>query len=440
MQARAVLACLLGIFGAVVTASAGGLGCGGGKSPEQRDAEPPDGSAADAGGDAVVDAGPSCTPRRGTRLVARQVASDPELSLFVASPPGDPTLFAVQHFGTVRRVEAGKLATPPFLDLSEASGGPVRAGSERGLLGLAFHPRFAENRKLYVFYSTGEGRDQRRVLAELTARAELNQPVDPATLRILIDVTSLFGSHYGGMLQFGADGYLYVGLGDGGGTGDPYGHGQNLRSLLGKLLRLDVDRPAGGKPYGIPPGNPFADGVNGLPEIYAYGLRNPWRWSLDRKTGDFYVGDVGQDLYEEISVVAKAQLAGANFGWSQYEGSSCYRAPCTPAGKVMPVIERNHIFPASGGDGYCAIIGGSVYRGSCFPDLVGRYFYSDYCAGNANRAPSALWSFVWDGSSATSQEVHPMLFPRNPNSITTDAFGELYVTADGEIYRLEATE
>lgn len=421
-----------------------GAACGNGKSPEQRDAGEvgPDGGG--GGADASVDAGlevnPSCTPKRGTKLVARQIATDPELSLFVTSPPSDPTLYAVQHFGTIRRVENGRLATPPFLDLSEASGGPVRAGSERGLLGLAFHPRFAQNRKFYVFYSTGDGRDQRRVLAELTAGADLTQPVDPSTLRILVETTSLFGSHYGGMLQFGRDGYLYVGFGDGGGTGDPYGHGQNLRSLLGKLLRLDVDRPANGKLYGIPPGNPFADGVGGLPEIYAYGLRNPWRWSLDRATGDFYVGDVGQDLIEEISAVKAAQLAGANFGWSQYEGKSCYRAPCTPEGKVMPVLERNHVLPAQGGDGYCAIIGGSVYRGSCFPDLQGRYFYSDYCAGNAMRAPSALWSFVWDGAAATQEQVHPMLFPRNPNSITTDAYGELYVTADGEIYRLEATE
>lgn len=414
-------------------------GCGG-KSSDSTPEQPAADAATEVDAGAADAAGPTCVPQRGTRLVATQVASDVELSLFVASPPGDPTLYAVQHFGTIKRVENGKLVSPPFLDLSEASGGPVRAGSERGLLGLAFHPRFAQNRKLYVFYSTGEGRDQHRVLAELTAGADLSKPVDRSTLRVLIDVTSLFSSHYGGMLQFGSDGYLYVGFGDGGGTGDPYFHAQNLRSLLGKLLRLDVDRPSGGKPYGIPPSNPFADGVNGLPEIYAYGLRNPWRWSLDRKTGDFYVGDVGQDLYEEISVVAKDKLAGANFGWSQYEGSSCYRGPCTPEGKVMPVLEKNHIFPASGGDGYCAIIGGAVYRGSCFPDLVGRYFYSDYCAGNANRAPSALWSFVWDGTAATSPQVHPMLFPRNPNSIVQDAFGELYVTADGEIYRLEARE
>jgi glucose/arabinose dehydrogenase len=414
--------------------------CGGGKAQDKSDAGElePDGGGADAGADA--DAGPvvnpTCTPKRGTKLVARQIASDVELSLFVASPPGDQTLYAVQLFGTIRRVEDGRLAMPPFLDLSEASGGPVRAGSERGLLGLAFHPRFAQNRKLYVFYSTGEGRDQRRVLAELTAGADLSQPVDRSTLRVLIETTSLFGSHYGGMLQFGRDGYLYVGFGDGGGTGDPYGNAQNLRSMLGKLLRIDVDRPAGGKLYGIPVGNPFADGVNGAPEIYAYGLRNPWRWSLDRATGDFYVGDVGQDLVEEISVVKAAQLPGANFGWSQYEGKSCYRPPCTPEGKVMPVLERNHVLPAQG----CAIIGGSVYRGTCFPDLVGRYFYSDYCAGNATRAPSALWSFVWDGAAATQEQVHPMLFPRNPNSITTDAYGELYVAADGEIYRLEATE
>ncbi|MEZ4364283.1 MAG: PQQ-dependent sugar dehydrogenase [Kofleriaceae bacterium] len=410
-------------------------GSGGKNKGGDDDARP-----ADAAADAAPDAGPSCTPRRGTRLTATQVATDVELSLLVASPPGDPTLYAVQHFGTIRRVEAGRLASPAFLDLSEASGGPVRAGSERGLLGLAFHPRFAENHKFYVFYSTGDGRDQHRVLAEFTAGADLRAPVDPGTQRILIDVTSLFGSHYGGMLQFGADGYLYVGFGDGGGTGDPYFHAQNLQSLLGKLLRLDVDHPSGAKPYGIPADNPFADGVGGLPEIYAYGLRNPWRWSLDRATGDFYVGDVGQDLLEEISVVSAAQLRGANFGWSQYEGSSCYREPCDPAGKVMPVLERNHVLPSAGGDGYCAIIGGSVYRGSCFPDLVGRYFYSDYCAGNAGKAPSALWSFVWDGASATSPQVHPMLFPRNPNSITMDAFGELYVTADGEIYHLEATE
>jgi glucose/arabinose dehydrogenase len=418
------------------------LGCAscGSKGRGSDDSDARSDDAADGVPDAAPDAGPSCTPRRGTRLTATQVATDTDLSLLVASPPGDPTLYAVQHFGTIKRVVDGRLAMPAFLDISEASGGPVRAGSERGLLGLAFHPRFAVNRKFYVFYSTGDGRDQHRVLAEFTADADVTKPVNPATQRILLDVTSLFGSHYGGMLQFGRDGLLYVGFGDGGGTGDPYAHGQNLRSLLGKLLRLDVDGSTDGKPYGIPSGNPFADGVGGLPEIYAYGFRNPWRWSLDRATGDFYVGDVGQDLVEEISVAAAARLPGGNFGWSQYEGSSCYRAPCDPVGKIMPVIERNHVLPSAGGDGFCAIIGGTVYRGSCFPDLVGRYFYSDYCAGNAFRAPSALWSFVWDGTAATSQQVHPMLFPRNPNSITADAFGELYVTADGEIYRLEATE
>jgi glucose/arabinose dehydrogenase len=409
------------------------VACGSHAKPQN--ADPKDAAVAV---DAAPDAGPSCAPRRGARLTATLVASDPDLSLLVAAPPGDPTLFAVQHFGTIKRVERGKLATPAFLDISEASGGPVRAGSERGLLGLAFHPRFAQNRKFYVFYSNGDGHDQHRIVAEFTAHEDVTLPVDPATQRILFDLVGLFGSHYGGMMQFGADGYLYIGFGDGGGTGDPYGNGQNLRTLLGKLVRVDVDHPTNSKLYGIPPGNPFADGVAGMPEIYAYGLRNPWRWSLDRATGAFYVGDVGQDAVEEISVVSAAQLAGANFGWGQYEGSTCYRAPCTAAGKVMPVVERNHILPAQGGDGYCAIIGGSVYRGSCFPDLVGRYFYSDYCAGNATKAPSALWSFVWDGTAVTLPQVHPMLFPRNPNSITQDAFGELYVTTNGQIYHLEA--
>jgi glucose/arabinose dehydrogenase len=239
------------------------------------------------------------------------------------------------------------------------------------------------------------------------------------------------------MLEFGSDGYLYFSDGDGGPQGDPMRNGQNTNTLLGKIMRIDVDTMEGGRPYGIPDDNPYADGVDGAPEVFMYGLRNPWRWSFDSETGDMYIGDVGWSWVEEIHVVPAANLNNADLGWFDCEGTfdqdgdNC-NAPT--ANRLLPVV--SHIREGAPGDtgnsNFNAIIGGQVYRGTCFPDLVGRYFYSDNGAGG-------LWSFVWSGSPVANPTEHPGDFPNGPTSIHADATGELYLTTETSgIYRIVA--
>jgi glucose/arabinose dehydrogenase len=387
------------------------------------------------GPDALV---ADCEVRHGTGMTGVKIATSTDLPVLVTSPPGQLRRFVVERGGAIRILETDHLQDPPFLDLRPASGGPVALGSsELGLLGLAFHPRYADNGKLYVFYTAPAGTKYTDDLVEYTVAAGDPDHADPTSARVLLSLPDFADNHNAGMLEFGADGYLYVATGDGGSGGDPAQNGQNKHALLAKILRLDVDHPASGKPYGIPADNPFADGVAGAPEVYVYGLRNPWRWSFDRATGDLYIGDVGQDFVEEIDVLSPAQARGANLGWGMYEGSDCFLAPCDPAGKVMPVLERTHLTPANGGPGYCAIIGGQVYRGSCYPDEVGRYFYSDYCAGLANHPPHDIMSFVWAGGAVTAERENAGGYGKNPNSIHADGAGELWLTSENAIYRLE---
>jgi glucose/arabinose dehydrogenase len=313
----------------------------------------------------------------------------------------------------------GAVQQNPYLDLSDR----IDSGGEQGLLGLAFHPDFAGNGRLYVNYTNTDGDT---VISEFTEVRSGRDPgdnvVDSNSERILLTIQQPFANHNGGMIAFGPDGYLYIGMGDGGSGGDPMGNGQARLSLLGKMLRIDVDS---GDPYGIPPDNPFVDS-DALPEIWSMGLRNPWRWSFDRATGGMFIGDVGQAEVEEIDA-EPAGLGGRNYGWNVMEGDQCYRTdPCDQTGLTLPVVANHRE------RGERAITGGYVYRGSEFPELQGLYIYSDWSTGE-------LWAF--DAAAALAGgAVEPRLVGEtgmNPTSFGEDVNGELYVVGGrGTVARL----
>jgi len=317
---------------------------------------------------------------------------------------GDDALYVTEQAGRVLAVRDGEVDPEPVLDLSDQ----VTAGGEQGLLGLAFS---TDGDRLYVHYSNVDG-DTRVDEYEMGGRA-----ADASSRRALLAVDQPQANHNGGQLSFGPDGLLYLGLGDGGGGGDtgpghaPGGNGQSLDTLLGKILRIDP-RPAGGDAYTVPADNPFADG-GGRPEIYAYGLRNPWRFSFDRETGDLWIGDVGQNAWEEIDHVPAGEGAGANFGWPRLEGSQPFDGEA-PAGAIGPVFEYPN--PDQG----CSVTGGYVYRGSAIPELVGAYVFADYCTAELR----AL--VVADGELATEASL-------GVTSATVASFGE---DDDGELYVL----
>ncbi|HEY2392124.1 MAG TPA: PQQ-dependent sugar dehydrogenase, partial [Candidatus Angelobacter sp.] len=262
---------------------------------------------------------------------------------------GSGRLFVVEQGGTIRIIQNGALLPQPFLDISSK----VMVQDEMGLLGVTFHPNFATNRKFYVNYTRNNLGQFQSVIAEYQASAANANFSDPATERILltVDQVSNFTNHKAGQLAFGADGFLYFGLGDGGSGGDPFGHGQNTQILLGKLMRIDVNSTSPGKQYAIPADNPFVSS-GGLPEIYAYGFRNPWRFSFDSGTGRLFMADVGQDMFEEIDIVQK----GGNYGWNTMEGMHCFNPPsgCNMTGLSLPIIEISH--PEAE-----AVIGGFIY-------------------------------------------------------------------------------
>jgi glucose/arabinose dehydrogenase len=278
---------------------------------------------------------------------------------------GSGRLFIVEKAGTIRVFDGGSVLPEPFLDIHDR----VNAGaSEQGLLGLAFHPNYTENGYFFVNYTDGTGGT---VISRFSVTDDPNR-ADPASEEVVLTQAQPARNHNGGNLVFGPDGYLYIGLGDGGASGDRFGNGQNLGTLLGAMLRIDVNE----LPYSIPPDNPFVDDPNALDEIWAYGLRNPWRYSFDRATGDLYIADVGQNVYEEVDFQPADSAGGENYGWPIMEGLHCYPegANCDPAGLVQPVAEYDHT------EG-CSVTGGYVYRGERFPAMQGVYFFGDYCSG-----------------------------------------------------------
>jgi hypothetical protein len=350
-----------------------------------------------------------------TGLVASPVVSGLSNPLWLTAPPGDPRLFVVEQRGTVRIVKDGTLLPEPFLDLRSA----VAAGGERGLLGLAFHPDYADNGRFYVDYTDPQG--DTRVVAY---RVSASNPdlADASSGDTILSVEQPFSNHNGGLVTFGPDGMLYVGLGDGGSGGDPRGNGQNRQTLLGTILRLDVD---GGSPYRVPPDNPFVGQAGFRDEIWAWGLRNPWRYSFDPPSGLLYIADVGQSDWEEVDA-EPATAGGLNYGWNVMEGRHCYGASsCDSTGLVQPILEYGH-------DQGCSITGGFVYRGSAMPELRGTYFYSDYCSG-------WLRSLRFEGNAVTAERSWDVGALGQVLSFGEDAAGELYaLSANGTVYRLEA--
>jgi glucose/arabinose dehydrogenase len=357
-------------------------------------------------------------PTGGPGLRARAVVAGLSNPLFLTAPAGDARLFVVEQPGRIRIVEDGALRPAPFLDIAARVG----SGGERGLLGLAFHPRYAENGLLYVNYTDRAG-DTRIERYRVSADRDV---ADPGSATLILGVAQPFANHNGGMLAFGPDGMLYVALGDGGSGGDPLGNARNLNALLGKLLRLDVD---GGTPYGVPPGNPYAGQAGRRGEIWASGLRNPWRFAFDAGAGRLYVADVGQGRAEEVNVVPLA-AAGVDYGWNVLEGTGCYAAAsCDRTGLQLPVLEYEHA------GGACSVTGGFVYRGTdaALAELRGSYFYADYCAGWVRSVRVAA-----DGT-PTEQRSWPLGDLGSVLSFGEDAARRLYVlSGNGTVYVLEA--
>ena len=333
--------------------------------------------------------------------------------VYMTTPAGDTRLFFVEQPGFIRIAKNGTLVATPFLDIHTK----VTYGGERGLLGLAFHPQYASNGYFYVYFTDTNG-DIRVERYHVSSNVDV---ADAASSTLVITVPHpLQSNHNGGMIAFGPDGMLYLGTGDGGGAGDVPGNAQNKNVLLGKLLRLDVDH---GTPYAIPSGNPFANQSGARGEIWAYGLRNPWRWAFDHAAGNLYIADVGQDLWEEVDVVAESK-AGVNYGWNPKEGTHCYTTSTCNGGPFQePVIEYSH------SDG-CSITGGFVYRGKAIPGAVGLYFYSDYCSG-------FLRSFRWTNGHLVDAKDWAIPGLGNVASFGQDADGELYIlNASGTAFRL----
>lgn len=345
-------------------------------------------------------------------LRVETVASGLASPVYAASPKDDARLFIVEQRGTIRVLRNGSLLPAPFLDIS----GRVSSGGERGLLSVAFHPDYGSNGYFYVDYTDRGGNT---VISRFSVSADADV-ADPGSEKLILNITQPFANHNGGHVLFGPDGMLYIGMGDGGSGGDPCGNAQDRSTLLGDLLRIDVDH---GDPYAIPADNPFV-GQQGLRgEIWAWGLRNPWRIAFDRQAGLLYIADVGQNAWEEINVVPSTS-AGLNFGWNIMEGNHCYpRGACSPAGLVLPALEYSH----SAG---CSVTGGFVYRGSRIPELAGHYFYADYCSGWVR-------SFRYNNGRTVESREWDIGNVGRVLSFGEDSSGELYILSDsGKVFRL----
>jgi glucose/arabinose dehydrogenase len=334
-----------------------------------------------------------------------------ERPVFLTAAPGNATrLYVVEQAGTIRAFEAtvDAAAAAVFLDLREKVS---RRGEEEGLLGLAFHPEYARNGLFYVYYSARG--TPRQIVAQYRASAD-RTTADPASERVLLEMPDPWRNHNGGMLAFGPDQMLYIGTGDGGAAGDPKNSGQRLDTLLGKILRVTADG-------GVPPDNPFVGRAGARGEIWAWGLRNPWRFSFDRATGALWAGDVGQNRWEEIEVIVK----GGNYGWRLFEGGEEFD-------NLKGAKASDFIAPVAtyGRDDGCSVTGGYVYRGAAMPALRGQYFYADYCSGK-------VWALPATGTGKRAGRLVANV--HTPSSFGEDAAGELYITSfDGGLYRLTA--
>ncbi|MEA2337340.1 MAG: hypothetical protein QOE82_1347 [Thermoanaerobaculia bacterium] len=328
---------------------------------------------------------------------------------------GDTRLFITEQTGRIRIYDALGLRTTPFLDIRSI----VLSGGERGLLSVAFHPQYRDNGFFYVYYTNRNGDNS---IARYKVSSTDPDRADPASGSIMLTIPHPdFANHNGGQLQFGPDGYLYIGTGDGGSGGDPNNNAQNLLQLLGKILRIDVDH---GLPYTLPPSNPFYARSSARNEIWAYGLRNPWRFTFDRATGDMWIGDVGQGAFEEVDLQPATSVGGENYGWRKMEGVHCFNPStnCADFTLTPPVIEYSHALG-------CSISGGYRYRGTQIPSLKGAYLYGDYCSGT-------IWSATQTGAIWTSKVLFNTTLAIS--SFGEDLSGELYVmdVAKGIVYKI----
>jgi glucose/arabinose dehydrogenase len=345
----------------------------------------------------------------------QQVASGLAFPLYLTSPPDDDRLFVVEKGGLIRIIQNGTLLEAPFLDVS----GKVSGADEQGLLGLAFPPDYASSGRFIVHYTDLENSTR---LSMFRVSGDPNR-ADPASEALVLGVKHPARSHNGGQITFGPDGFLYLGLGDGGSRdGNDSGRGQSLGDLLGSIARIDVSGESG---YRVPPDNPFVGTAGARPEIWSYGFRNPWRFSFDRSTGDLYIGDVGESRWEEVdrATAAEGGGRGLNYGWSRMEGDACMAASCDQSGITLPLVQYNH-------DEGCAVTSGYVYRGAAVPALQGQYVFGDFCQGwvrtfqaTGNPGPPVDWPALRPGGTITS--------------FGEDASGELYIlTREGGVYKI----
>jgi glucose/arabinose dehydrogenase len=388
----------------VLAATACSSGSQGSGSSAAATTAPPPTTAAPTTTARAGSAEPSPTGDLAKARVRLQEVARLESPVGMALRKGDDGIYLIEQPGRVRVLRDGRIDPNPVLDLTSQ----IRSGGEQGLLGIAFSP---SGDFLYLDYTDLNGDTH---IAEFAVRG--GRP-DPSSQRNVITIDQPYANHNGGQLAFGPNGGLYVALGDGGSAGDPHGNGQNLDALLGKILRIDP-RPSGGRPYGIPRDNPFVNRSGARPEIWDFGLRNPWRFSFDPATKDLWIADVGQGTWEEIDH-EPAGRGGRNYGWNRLEGDHRFEGDAPP-GAVAPVLEYNH------DGGACTVIGGSVYRGDAIPDLRGAYLYGDYCLGSVKAVPAS------GGSSRDLGINVPSL-----TSFGTDQQGELFaLSGAGQVFRI----
>lgn len=367
------------------------------------------------------------SPHPGVALNLQKIADGLDRPLFLTAAPGlSGQLYIAQQDGKILINSGGEVLDEPFLDLGETIGS---SGGELGLLGMALHPDYLLNGFFYVHYTNDEGNS---TFARYRRSLLNTSKADPASATVLLTVEQPFSNHKGGMLAFGPDGYLYIGLGDGGSANDPNNNAQSLDSLLGKILRIDVDGEA---PYGIPADNPFVNTPDARPEIWAYGLRNPWRFSFDRQSGDLWIGDVGQNAFEEINFQDSTSGGGTNYGWRQREGFECRNGEenCELPGATDPLLA----YFTLGGQ---SITGGYIYRGAAIPDLNGTYFFADYSS-------KGVYSLTQPGGAIKVLNETGNLESSTINlgsvaSFGEDASGELYVLdyERGAVYKIVAAK